>query len=261
MNLQGRASDVPKLKAVVDSLDGLPEGLSSFYTQGQDGRYYLDAEGVDALPQVRGLASKKDELLAEKKALAEQLGQYEGLDPEEYQKLLEEKEERERKAAKEKGDVEALLEAERRKMQKVVDQAKKEAEEATESLSTLRRNVALQTARADAAAAIGKQGNFTLLWPHIRDRIQPVDGDEPGYRFVDDDGVEEPVENMEAFVGGLREQDQFADAFYADAPSGSGASGTTRNSQGNVRSINRNDPSAWADAAEGIAAGEVAVNG
>ena len=44
------------LRAVVESLDGI-EGAADFYTQAEDGKYYLEVDGVDALPAVQGLAT------------------------------------------------------------------------------------------------------------------------------------------------------------------------------------------------------------
>lgn len=44
------------LRAVVESLDGI-EGAADFYTQAEDGKYYLEVEGVDNLPAVQGLAT------------------------------------------------------------------------------------------------------------------------------------------------------------------------------------------------------------
>lgn len=45
------------IKAVLDSLEGIDASLHGLYREAEDGRFYLDAEGVDELPQVRGLAS------------------------------------------------------------------------------------------------------------------------------------------------------------------------------------------------------------
>lgn len=45
------------LKAVVDSLDGVEDAIQGLYTEAEDGKYYLSVDGVDALPQVRGLVT------------------------------------------------------------------------------------------------------------------------------------------------------------------------------------------------------------
>lgn len=45
------------LKAALETLEGVDEGVRDFYTQAEDGNYYLDVDGVDSLPQVQGLAA------------------------------------------------------------------------------------------------------------------------------------------------------------------------------------------------------------
>lgn len=97
-----------KLKAVLDTLDGLDEALQPLYTKGEDGRFYLDAEGVDDLPSVRGLKSKRDELLEAQRKLREQLKAFDGLDPEAARKALEELENREADKLRDKGAFDEL---------------------------------------------------------------------------------------------------------------------------------------------------------
>lgn len=45
------------LKAVLDSLDGVEDAVRGFYTEAEDGKYYLTVDDVDALPSVRGLTN------------------------------------------------------------------------------------------------------------------------------------------------------------------------------------------------------------
>ena len=45
------------LKAVLDTLDGVEDAIRGLYEQADDGKYYLAVDGVDSLPQVRGLAT------------------------------------------------------------------------------------------------------------------------------------------------------------------------------------------------------------
>src|SRR5689334_18279239 len=53
---------MPKLAAVLDSIDALDAALQPLYTRGDDGKYRLDAEGVE---DVSGL---KNALAAQKEA-------------------------------------------------------------------------------------------------------------------------------------------------------------------------------------------------
>lgn len=48
-----------KLKAVLETLEGLPEALKASYTE-KDGKFYLDIEGVDEHPSVGALKRAKD---------------------------------------------------------------------------------------------------------------------------------------------------------------------------------------------------------
>jgi len=45
------------LKAVLDTLDGLDEATRALYKAETDGKCYLQVEGADSLPAVRGLVS------------------------------------------------------------------------------------------------------------------------------------------------------------------------------------------------------------
>lgn len=79
------------LKAVLENLDDLDEGVSGFYKE-VDGKFVLDIEGIDDHPRVRGLVtanntnkSKRDEYKTKVADLEAKLAEIpEGFDPEEY---------------------------------------------------------------------------------------------------------------------------------------------------------------------------------
>lgn len=48
---------MPELNVSLDSLDGVDESLTDYYTQADDGNYYLSVKGVDGHPAVRALAT------------------------------------------------------------------------------------------------------------------------------------------------------------------------------------------------------------
>jgi hypothetical protein len=102
------------LKAVLDTLDGLDDVRAGLYAQGDDGRYYLNAEGVDDLPAVRGLASthrKFKEVAPDAKALKERLDRlaaFDGLDPDAAREALEKIQAAEEGKLKDKGEFEQL---------------------------------------------------------------------------------------------------------------------------------------------------------
>jgi len=56
-----------KLKVVVDSLDELDEGLREIYVESDDGKHYLQLEGVDDHPDVKGMKVTLDEVKAGRK--------------------------------------------------------------------------------------------------------------------------------------------------------------------------------------------------
>ena len=75
-----------KLQAVLESLDEVPEGFRELYVEA-DGKYRLDADGVDALVDTSGLKSAlAAERTAAKNAKAA-LAKYDGVDPEKYAEL------------------------------------------------------------------------------------------------------------------------------------------------------------------------------
>lgn len=76
---------MPKLAAVVESLDAVPESFRELYVE-SEGKYHLDAEGVE---DVSGLKSTLEKLKRDAKDAKDALKRYDGLDPEEYQRLKE----------------------------------------------------------------------------------------------------------------------------------------------------------------------------
>lgn len=95
------------LKAIVDSLDGIPEALHGEYTE-KDGRFHLNIEG---LPDIEKLESKKR--IAEKEAIDRRkaLDPWEkiGKTPQEVAELIAKHEEDERKRAEADGDHAKIL--------------------------------------------------------------------------------------------------------------------------------------------------------
>lgn len=104
------------LKAVVEDLEGVPEGLREHYTEGEGGKFYLVADGVDDLPSVRGLKStlqKFKKVAPDASDLARKLERLEALkdvDPEEYQRLKDEAKKAGEKKIEKEGDFNALKE-------------------------------------------------------------------------------------------------------------------------------------------------------
>lgn len=49
------------LKAVLENLDGVNEGHKALYKQGDGGKFYLEIDGVDELPQFQGMRRAKEQ--------------------------------------------------------------------------------------------------------------------------------------------------------------------------------------------------------
>jgi hypothetical protein len=75
---------MPKLKAVLDSLDGLPDAQKSLYEEGEDGKFHLSAEGIE---DVGGLKSALEKERKERKAAERKLKELGDIDPDEVQRL------------------------------------------------------------------------------------------------------------------------------------------------------------------------------
>ncbi|MDQ3606617.1 MAG: hypothetical protein M3418_10605 [Gemmatimonadota bacterium] len=103
------------LKAVLDTLEGVPEALHEHYAKDEkDGKFYLNADGVDDLPTVRGLKttlSKFKEVAPDASSLKKKLERLEALkdvDLEEYDQLKTAERTKAEKDAEEKGDFNTL---------------------------------------------------------------------------------------------------------------------------------------------------------
>lgn len=116
------------LKAIVESLDGVPEALQEHYTE-KDGKFYLDAEGVE---DVSGLKSALQKERENRKTLSQQLEEFKAkigdLDPEKAREALKKLDEMESKKLLDEGEFEKLLE-------KRISQAKKDHENQVTALN------------------------------------------------------------------------------------------------------------------------------
>jgi hypothetical protein len=101
------------LKAVLDTLEGLDDDQKAEYVE-KDGKFVLkrleDVEGIVFSSEVEGLARKRDELLAEKKALEAQVRKYKGLDPAKYQEAMDRLRQIDEKKLLDEGEVDKVVE-------------------------------------------------------------------------------------------------------------------------------------------------------
>ena len=214
------------LPAAVEKLDVIPEAQRSFYKQ--DGqRFVLDVEGAEDV-FAAGLKKNRDEILVDRKRLADQLAKLKDVDPEEYQRLKAasaEAEETKQKAAGNFDTLKAqLIEKHNGDMTKV--QAELDADR-----GFIRETLADSVASKEIAAL---EGNVKLLLPHVLRQIKVERGANGkwGAVVVDAEGnarisnAQGKPMTIAELVAEFKASDEYAIAFKGSGASGSGASGS-----------------------------------
>lgn len=229
------------LKQVLDKLEGLDETIQSLYAKGEDGKFYLDVEGL--AEQKEALRAANREALERRKALEK----FRDVDPERYQELLKADEERQRQDAESKGQYDKLREQMARKHQEEIE-AKSQRERLL--MQALEENLVDSQATAAIAAA---KGIPQLLLPHVKKRVK-VHEENGAFRVQvlgpDGSPMIADASGTPATIAHLVETMK-ADPIYGRAFEGTGASGggAQQSSGGVVRSmtlegVNRLEPKA-----------------
>lgn len=94
------------LKAIVDSLDAVTEAHRPLYIPTGDGKFKLDAEGVE---DVSGLKSALEKEREQRRTLTADLAKFKGVDPTRYAELLEQQRLLDEKQLIEAGEVDKLV--------------------------------------------------------------------------------------------------------------------------------------------------------
>lgn len=95
------------LKAVVESLEAVPEQFRTLYVANGEGKFKLDAEGVE---DVSGLKSALEKEREQRRQLTTDLAKYKGVDPAKYAELLEQQRLLDEKQLIDAGKVDELVE-------------------------------------------------------------------------------------------------------------------------------------------------------
>lgn len=212
-----------KLPSITQALDGIDEKYHELYTKGEDGRFYLDAEGVEE--SAKGLTTKVAEKIEEAKKLKAKLAELEGVDPEEYRTLKAEKEANALKQAEAKGEWDKLREKLIAQHQKELAAAKKETEKRD---GFIHRVVAENEARRalTAAGVLDPDLALPFVAPFLKveqdgDDFVAVVVDQKGDpRIADGSGKRMTVADR---VTELRATDKYAPLFKGSERSGGGA--------------------------------------
>jgi hypothetical protein len=160
-----------KLKAIVNTIEEVEEPFRPLYVEEQKdgratGRFKLDAEGVEFAEDVKGLKSALDNVRAERDEAKKAAAKLKDVNPEEYQRLLRENEQRiEREQAVQREAATKIEEAERAHAAEV---AKLNA-----AITKLRASYHELFVETQATGAIiDEKGVPQLLMPHLRSRIR-----------------------------------------------------------------------------------------
>jgi len=245
------------LKAILETLDGIPEALHEYYTL-SDGKYILDAE-IDSHPAVKGLKNSLTNAREERRVAKELADKFKGMDPEKYSAMeAHERQIQEGKLIAE-GKVEELLElrtkALRESMAAETTTHKSNAEKLQTQLDKLVIDNAVQTAAAKHGV---KKGAIEDVLFRARSVFKAHDGQAIAYQgenpvYAKDGvtllGIDEWITSLPAAAPHLFEESRGTSAPGGGAPKPVPGPGT----------VTRQDPNAFLKNLDAIAKGAIKV--
>jgi hypothetical protein len=218
------------LKAIIETIEGLPADVAKEYKKNEDGRYHLDVTAVDGLElaevgKLRSALSKERE---NNREASDKLKEFEGIDPTKA-----------RDAIKKVGEMSNWTPDQKVKEQmdavktQLLDAHGKEKAKLEERLAKLTKQ--LENAMIDSVATqaiVENKGSVKLLMPHVRGqtRLREIDG-----KFIVEvigpdnnprlSGTQATPMTINELVAEMKTQNDFASAFEGTNASGSGSSG------------------------------------
>lgn len=204
------------LKAVVDTLDSVPEGARSFYEQ-KDGKFALKVDGLEDVTGLKTALQKEREAAKEAKAFKEL-----GLSPEEIRELKVAREKGEEDKAKAAGEWDKLRE-------KLTGQHAAELKKLQDQIAALEvseRGAVVKTGLMSALAEAGATEEGMSLLPDIlqgRAKIE-TDGGNRVVKIMDADGTPMLVKGRDATFADLAAAaaEKYPSLFKATTKPGSG---------------------------------------
>lgn len=259
------------LKALLDSIDGLPADVAKEYKARDDGKFVLDVEAVGGLTleDVTGLKNTVVTLRKERDGLASRTKMFDGLDPDKAKDALE--------RVKQWGDMspedkaaELLKAKEAQLAAKFKTEAEKIAGERDAAAKQLDHHIRVSALTSEIAK---KKGNAELLLPHVLSQtkmrrtdagqyiVEVVDGEgnariSPVGSSTDPMTIPQLIDEMTS---------KFPSAFDASGASGSGATGggsgagAPKGGTKTPRTVSRSDQEGMNRSLEDIAKGTVVV--
>lgn len=207
---------------MVESLDGLEVPIAKLYAKGDDGKFRLGVEGVEPEENVRGLKTKVETLLAEKKTAQER---------EEAARLKLEEENAEK--LKRSGDTDAIEKSYKKKLEEL----KKERDDAVSSRE--RELDALIRTSQVSAMLEGKVKPTAKKWIERdiieRTRLESVDGKRL-VRVLDSDG-KPTAQSLEEYIkSNVLDNSDYAEYVIGSRSAGGGANGNPSKARGDGKS-------------------------
>lgn len=222
------------LKAILDTLEGVPEILAKEYTKGEDGKFVLAVEGGE---DVGALKRAKDHEKSARQAAEKSFKELQAL----HEKAQEEIDEM-RRGNIPKGDVEKLEASWRTKLEK---------KEAEFNAQISARDASLKSLLVDnvAQALAAKISNSPeLILPHIQRRLTTeLDNGKFITRVLDADGKPSAL-SIEELQKEFTSDKRFAPIIIGSKASGGGASGGSGNGSSAPGAVDLSKPLDWSKA-------------
>jgi hypothetical protein len=219
-----------KVAPVVDSLDQVAEPFREAYEE-REGKFYLSKEiEVEDLPSVAGLKSAHNRNASELKILKEKMKAYDGVDPDEFQTLKTEAEQRRANGGKDP-EREAIVNGLKQQHEKELSKRDQLVLEKTERAERLVKRTAIRDA-FDKVPVNSKPLVEEFLMKQVKadvdekgeDIVRVVDKN-GNPRFSKRTGAEMTVEEL---LLEMRENDEYKALFPGSGASGAGAQGSGR---------------------------------
>lgn len=217
------------LKKMLDSLEGLDDGIRSFYTE-KNGKFILDVDGgfEDVSGLKTALERERENARKAERIASEYAKKFDGLEltPEEIADLVAKEKERQTKSALDKGEFEKLK-------NQLLEKHNKEISAKDGKISALQKAIEDQLVVSEAIRAVSKaKGVADLLLPHIQSKVK-VEESEDGKFSVRVMGKDGPRYNdkgefmtIEDLVNEMKGNEIFGRAFEGNGFSGSGSQGS-----------------------------------
>jgi hypothetical protein len=238
------------LKAIIESVEGLPEGVKEHYTAREDGKFALTVDPVDgfALEDISGLKTALGKERTTREKLEKDVIKYKDIDPDKAREALAKLAEFSEIDPKKEADKLAQAKVDAIKAQ-LLEAHANELKSRDTTLSGYRGQIEKLLIDQSATAALAEaKGSVDLLLPHIRNASRVVEKD-GGFavEIVGSDGSPkfnnkgEPM-NIRELVAEMRQSDTFGRAFEASGNSGTGK--VPSNGSGGAGALKRSQMSA-----------------